>query len=177
MKLYCYSLTFNPYQLLTMKEEIKYNLFIWKTKDWTYVFLEDAFKYESWLKGLTWFELEFHTDEDAEQSFEDLFDWEGFDFYIEYLKRTEDPNCTYYDRQEQVKSERDNDYDDSYAYLDCVEKALEYANNEENEDYTCTNCVWCWRHFDEENINADFYEYYIPENLELLKKLYNEYEK
>lgn len=159
-----------------MKEEKKYNLFIGKTTDWTYLFLENAFKYSDWLKGLTGFELEFHTDEEAEKSLENLFDSEWFDFYIQYLQRTEDYNCTYYDRQEQVKSEQESDYDDSFCNMECVRKALEYANEKENEDYTCTNCLWCGRHFNDENIKEENYEYFIEENLKTLQKLYKEYE-
>jgi len=166
-----------------MRDGTKYNLFIWKTIDWTYVFLGDAFKYTDdetkkvWLKGLTGFELEFHTQEDADESLENLFDGEWFDFYIQYLQRTEDPNCTYYDRQEQVKSERDSDYDESYCNEKCVRDALEYANEKEWEDYEYTNCIWCWRHINEENTKAENYEYFIKENLEKLQALYKEYEE
>lgn len=132
---------------------------------------------EVWLKGLTGFELEFHTEEEAEESFENLFDWDWFDFYIDYLKNTNDWNCTYYDWQEMVKSEKDSDFDDSFCNYGCVQDALEYASEKEDIEYKYTNCVWCGRHFNDENVKTKYFEYYNKENLRLLQKLYKEYEK
>ena len=54
---------------------------------------------------------------------------------------------------------------------------MEYANKKEETDYEYSDCIWCWRMFNEENIKEDYYEYFIPENLEILKKEYNKYEK
>ena len=119
-----WQLGFILYTYTTMKKETNYNLFIGKTLDWTYVFLENAFKYDDWMKGLTGFELEFHTQEEADESLENLFDWEWFDFYIQYLQRTEDPNCTFYDRQDQVKSERDSDYERKGCFRLCKWKRM-----------------------------------------------------
>lgn len=165
-----------------MRNETNYNLFIGKTIDWTYVFLEDAFKYTDdetkkvWLKGLTGFELEFHTQEDVDESLENLFDGEWYDLYIQYLERERPNDVSYNDRCEMVRDERSNDYDDSFCNEKCVQDALEYANEKEWEDYEYTNCIWCWRHFNEENTKAENYEYFIEENLKTLQKLYKEYE-
>lgn len=161
-----------------MRTEKTYNLFIWKTNDWTYLFLEDAFKHDDVnLQWLTGFELEFHTDDEAEQSLDDLFDGEGYDFYIQYLERNRPNDVSYNDRCDMVRDEKDSDYDDSFCNYDCVSEALEYASEKEEIDYTCTNCIGCGRHFNDENVKTDYYEYYIPKNLKLLQKLYKEYEK
>lgn len=165
-----------------MRNETNYNLFIWKTIDWTYVFLEDAFKYTDdetkkvWLKGLTGFELEFHTQEEAEESLENLFDGDGYDFYLEYLKHNRPNDVSYDDWCDMVRDEKESDYDDSYCNKECVQNAMEYANEKEWADYELTNCIGWGRHFNDENIKAENYEYFIEENLKTLQKLYKEYE-
>ena len=160
-----------------MRTEKTYNLFIWKTNDWTYLFLEDAFRYwDDWMHWLTGFEMEFHTDEEWEQSLDDLFDWDGYDFYLEYLKCNRPNDISYNDWCDMVRDEKDSDYDDSFSGYSCVEDALEYASKKEDIDYTLTNCIGCWRHFNDENVKTEYYEYYIPKNLKLLQKLYKEYE-
>lgn len=165
-----------------MKNETRYNLFIGKTIDWTYLFLEDSFEYideetkKVWLKGLTGFELEFHTEEEGEESLQELFDGEWYDFYLEYLKHNRPNDVSYNDRCDLVRDEKSNDYDDSFCSLGCVQDAIDYANEQEGENYEITNCIWCGRHFNEENIKSEYYEYYIEENLQLLQKLYKKYE-
>lgn len=159
------------------RKATNYDLFIGKTIDWTYMFLEEAFQYWDWLKWLTGYELEFHTEEESESSLEDFFDGEGYDFYIQYLEKERPNDVSYNDWCDMVRDEKSNDYDDSFCCEKCVEDAMDYANEKEGENYEYTNCIACWRHFNEENIKEENYEYFIEENLKLLQKLYKEYEE
>lgn len=159
------------------RQEKHYDLFIGKTIDWTYMFLEYAFKSGNF-KGLTGYELEFHTEEESESSLDEIFengDW--YDLYIQYLERERPNDVSYNDWCDMVRDEQWNAYDDGFCCEKCVEDAMDYANEKEGENYEYTNCIACWRHFNEENIKEENYEYFIEENLKLLQKLYKEYEE
>ena len=83
-----------------MRNAKEYNLFIGKTKDGTYLFLEESFSYDydNKFKGLTGYELEFHTEDESRESLEDfLMDGDSYDCYIEYLKRETSQDVSYDD--------------------------------------------------------------------------------
>lgn len=163
-----------------MRNAKEYNLFIGKTKDGTYLFLEESFSYDddNKFKGLTGYELEFHTEDEGRESLEDfLMDGDSYDYYIEYLKRETPQDVSYDDWCDMVRDEKETDYDDSFCNKQWVIDAIKYANEKEGEEYYYTNCISCWRLFKDETIQVENFEYCIPENLKLLQQLYAEYEK
>ena len=153
-----------------------YNLFIGKSKDWEYIFLDEAFRYgKDWMKGLTWNTFEFLTQYDLDKCIDD-YDW--LELWKEAVYHW---NCTdgYEDWVDEVKSNWDAEMtvrDDSYSWEERLEKAMKYANEKEERDYEYSDCRWGWRMFDEENIKEDYYEYFIPENLKKLQELYEKYD-
>lgn len=160
-----------------MRYENKLNLFIGKSKDWEYIFLDEAFTYGNWwMSGLTWTTFEFLTQYDLDNRIEE-YDWEELWKEAVYHWNCKD---SYRDWVEEVKSNWDAEStvkDDSYSWEERLEKAMQYANEKEERDYEYSDCRWGWRMFDEENIKEDYYEYFIPENLKKLQELYREYEK
>lgn len=158
-----------------MNGEKNYDLFIGKLKNGGYVFLDYAFVHWDSFKGLTWYELEFLTEEMLDDE-RDNYDWED-------LRRAEVRNWTTElgldDWVENVErwDGRQSILDESYCYHSCVQEAMEEASERDGVEYEYTNYIWWWRHFNENNIEAKDYEWYVPENLELLQKLYKEYEE
>lgn len=161
---------------MTDRKETTYNLFIWKSKDWEYIFLEDSYQYWDWTKWLTWNSFNFLTQSELDDRIEE-YDW--YDYWKDAVNADRTTQW-YNDWVEEIKDCWDAELtvrDDSYNYEDWLMNAMEYANKEEETDYEYSDCIWWWRMFDEENIQENYYEYFIPENLETLKKLYSEYEQ
>lgn len=162
---------------MSEKNLTTYNLFIWKSNDWEYIFLQEAFEYREWrLKWLNWTYFNFLTQSDLDDRIED-YDW--YELWKEAVQ-AEQTTSSFIDWEDEVKDCWDAEWvarDSSYEDEDWLQKAMEYANKKEETDYEYSDCIWCWRMFNEENIKEDYYEYFIPENLEILKKEYNKYEK
>ena len=60
---------------MTEKNLTTYNLFIWKSNSWEYIFLQEAFEYREWrLKWLNWTYFNFLTQSDLDDRIED-YDW------------------------------------------------------------------------------------------------------
>ena len=89
------------------RKEIELNLFIGKTKNDEFVFLEKAFDNGSF-KGLCGNTFRFYTEFAKENMEEDYFygDDECIDFFCDYVKRTHDLDSSYNDWVEMVKDER-----------------------------------------------------------------------
>lgn len=158
----------------------KFNLFIWKSKDWEYIFLEESFNHKDGMSGLTGNSFEFHTEMQKNEMDDDYLydsDWEYL--FCEYIKNMHDYNTSFNDWVEMCKDEHPNGvaYDDSYCDEEWLQEAMKYASEQEGYDYEYSDCRWWWRMFDEENIKEDYYEYFIPENLKKLQEQYREYEK
>lgn len=156
--------------------ENKFNLFIGKSKDWEYIFLDESFTYKDWMSGLTWTSFEFLTQYDLDRRIEE-YDWEEL-----WKEAVYHWNCrdSYRDWVEEVKSNWDAEMtvkDDSYCDEEWLQEAMKYANEKEERDYEYSDCRGGWRMFDEDNIKEDYYEYFIPENLKKLQGQYREYEK
>ena len=165
------------------REETKYNLLLWKTKDNSYVFLEEAFRYTDWtkLQWLTYNEMAFYTqaevDDRNEQYFNDSDTYKCW--YVEYLKYHEPRDMSYNDWQDLVLSETETpSLDDSYRYKDWCEQALDYIKErEEDPDLEWSDCLWWGRVWSESHImHEENYEWIMPENWKLFKKLLSEYE-
>lgn len=159
-----------------MRHENKFNLFIGKSKDWEYIFLEESFMYKDWMSGLTWTLFEFLTQYELDKRIDD-YDW--LDLWKEAVYHW---NCTesYQDWKDEILDNWDAEMtvrDNSYEWEEWLEEAMKYASEQEGYDYEYSDCRWWWRIFDEENIKEDYYEYFIPENLKKLQEQYREYEK
>lgn len=159
----------------------KLNLFLGKTNDWEFVFLESAFKYEDWMSGLTYNVFEFKTEDDKDNDEESYFDDTSETEYMfcEYIKYSHDWNTSVNDWIEMVKDERQNwaCYDDSYSWEEWLEDAMEYASEVDDEDYEYSNCRWWWRLWkDSVYSDIDNYEYTIADNWDRFQKLLVEYE-
>jgi len=154
-----------------------YNLFIGKSNDWEYVFLEEAFKYgKDWMKGLTWNTFEFLTQWDLDKRIDD-YDW--LDLWKEAVYHW---NCTdsYQDWVEEVKDNWDAEAtvkDDSYCNEPRLVEAMSLANQHESEDYEYSDCRGGWRIFNHEMLSERYYEYVIPANLKILRDLFYKYEE
>lgn len=157
--------------------ENKFNLFIGKSKDWEYIFLEEAFKYgRDWMKGLTWSTFEFLTQYDLDERI-DNYDWMELRKDAVYHW-----NCTdsYQDWVEEVKDNWDAEAtvkDDSYCNEQWLKGAMDVARQHEERDYEYSDCRGGWRIFEHEMLSEDYYEYVIPENLKTLRSLYYKYEE
>lgn len=153
-----------------------YNLLIGKSKDWEYIFLEEAFSYgKDWLKGLTWNTFEFLTQWDLDRRI-DNYDW--LELWKEAVYHW---NCTqwYDDWVEEVKDNWDAEntvIDSSYYKEDWLKEAMERASWLEGYDYEYSDCRGGWRIFKIEMLSEDYYEYVIPNNLKTLRDLYFKYE-
>ena len=154
-----------------------YNLFIWKSNSWEYIFLQEVFEYRDWkVKWLCWASFNFLTQSELDDRIED-YDW--YDFWKEAVCYNH-TTLWFNDWVEEIKDNWDAECvarDSSYEDEEWLQKAMEYANKKEETDYELSDCIRWWRIFNEENIKEDYYEYFIPENLEILKKEYNKYEK
>lgn len=162
---------------MTDREETKYNLFIGKSKDWEYIFLEEAFKYgRDWMKGLTWSSFEFLTQYELDKRIDDydwLELWKEAVYHWNYTNSYQDWKDEVLDNWDAEMTVRDN----SYEWEEWLEKAMKYASEQEGYDYEYSDCRWGWRIFEPEHLQEDYYEYFIPENLEKLKELYKEYKE
>lgn len=132
--------------------------------------------YKDWMSGLTWSSFEFLTQYELDKRIDD-YDW--LELWKEAVYHW---NCTesYEDWKDEVLDNWDAEMtvrDNSYEWEEWLEKAMEYASEQEGYDYEYSDCRWWWRMFDEENIQEDYYEYFIPENLKKLQEQYREYEK
>lgn len=139
-----------------MREEKKLNLLIGKTTDWCFVFLESAFEYSDWIKGLSFNLFQFHTEEEKKQAVEDT------DF-LEYWQQAVGAGNTlqwYEEWKEEAKAEFDP-YDDSYRDEDWLYQGVLYARNKDKEDYDedSTECCWGGRCFCEEMLQEDYREW------------------
>lgn len=158
----------------------KFNLFIWKSKDWEYIFLEEAFNHQDGMSGLTGNSFEFHTEMQKNEMDDDyLYDSDGEYLFCEYIKNMHDYNTSFNDWVEMCKDEHPNGvaYDDSYCDEDWLQEAMKYASEQEGYDYEYSDCRGGWRMFNDENTKEDYYEYFIPENLKVLQEMYREYEE
>ena len=167
-----------------MEKRQKVNMFVWKDKNWCYVFVDDAFKHSDWFKGLCWSIFEFHTEDEADRALED------------YVYNTDDLLFIYTDMFRAGKISRSESFDDwrdrvyeqdwystiydgSYQWEDWLKDAVYYAGEKEWVDYAvkCTNCVWWWRCIHRDMLNYDYWDYVIDDNFKKLKELYKEYEQ
>ena len=158
-------------------ERITYNLFIGKSKDWEYIFLEEAFSYgKNWLSGLTWSVFEFLTQWDLDKRIDD-YDWmELRKDAVYYWNWTE----WYNDWVEEIKDNWDAEMtvrDDSYYNKQWLKDAMDVARQNEEIDYEYSDCRGGWRIFEHEMLSEDYYEYHIPDNLKTLRNLYYKYEE
>lgn len=139
-----------------MKEEKKLNLLIGKTTDWDFVFLESAFKYEDWMKGLTFNIFKFHTEDEKDEAIQ------NYDF--EELRQAAVKSGGTIHWLEQWKEELIGDgfdpYDDSYRNEDWLYQGVLYARNKDKEDYDedSTECCGGGRSFREEMLQEDYRE-------------------
>lgn len=162
-----------------MKYENKLHLFIGKSKDWEYIFLEKAFNDDGWWSWLTGDSFDFHTEMQKEEDEDNYLygsDWEYL--FCEYIKYSHDHNTSFEEWVEMCKDEHPNGvaYDDSYCDEEWLRNAMEIASEKEGYDYEYSNCCGGWRMFNDENTKEDYYEYVIGDNLKVLQKLYNEFE-
>ena len=157
------------------REETMYNIFIGKTKDNTYNFLEYSFKNSETFKWLTGYELEFLTEDELDDRWNDY----DFDYLWRDAVQAQQTELWLDDWVEQIENFdwRDWILDNSFGYKDCVEEAMEMAKKKDEVEYEYTNCIGCGRHFNEDNIKEDYYEWFIPENLKLLQDLYDKFER
>lgn len=161
---------------MTDREEKRYDLFIGKLKNGGYNFLEYAFKHWDGFKGLVWYELEFLTEEMLDERW-DNYDWEDLRREAVHAWGTELGLDDWVDNVERWDG-KESILDNSYWYKGWVENVMKEASERDGVEYEYTDCIWWWRHFSKEyNVNTEDYEWYIPENLELLQKLYKEYEE
>lgn len=160
---------------MTDREEKRYDLFIGKLKNGGYNFLEYAFKHWDGFKGLVWYELEFLTEEMLDERWDNC-DWEDLRREAVHAWKTELGLDDWVNNIERWDG-RQSILDDSYCSYDCVNEAMEMASERDEVEYEYTDCSWWRRCFDGTSIKEDSYEWYIPENLELLQKLYKEYEE
>lgn len=163
------------------RKEDKKMLYIGKANNGEHIFIEDAFEYDDWTKWLTWFSLEFHTEYEEEQAYEDFCNSDDWYYcYIEYLRANKPRDVSYDDWTDMLKDDWYSPYDDSFRWKDCTTKAMEYAGEKDENDcdyYQATNCISCGRIFRDEMLKKDFWEYVIPENFAEFKKLYKQYEQ
>lgn len=162
------------------EERTSYNLFIGKSNDGEYIFLEEAFKHWDWFKWLTWNSFTFHTEmqknEDDDNYLYDS-DWEYL--FWEYIKNMHDYNTSFNDWVEMCKDEHPNGvaYDDSYCDEEWLQEAMKKASELEGYDYEYSDCRGGWRMFNHEMLSERYYEYVIPANLKVLRDLYYKYEE
>ena len=158
------------------KEETIYNCFIGKSKDGEYIFLEDAFRYPDGFKWLTWTIFKFLTEYELDRRIreydwlelwqEAVFHWnctQGYDDWVEEIK----------DIWEARQIVRDN----SYENAEWTQGAMSVARQNEQKEYEYSDCIGGWRIFEHKMLSEDYYEYFIPENLRLLRNLYYKYEE
>lgn len=157
-------------------ERKKLWLFIWKTNEGSYFFLEDAFKYEDWRKGLTYSMFELLTEEQLEDRFNN-YDWDYLWIEAVKAKRTTEG------LDDWIESVRMYDWlttviDTSYCCE--VEDEIKRINEIEGTEYEYSDCI-SWGRFgsDRNNylLNRDSYEYVNEENFKKLQELYIEYEQ
>ena len=165
-----------------MKYENRVNLFIGKSKDWEYIFLEKAFNDDGWFSWLTGNSFEFKTERQKERDEDNYFSSDNSDIeylFSEYIKWSHDWDTSLNEWIDMVKDEHPNwaSYDDSYCDEEWLQEAMKYASEKEWYDYEYSDCRGGWRMFDDENTKEDYYEYFIPENLKLLQEQYKEFEK
>ena len=155
------------------RNEITFNLFIGKTLDGEYVFLDYAFKHYG-LKGLTGSWFYFLTDEDLDNIIE------NYDCTYEWKEAVANDKTELWleEWSEEFKQNADIQYfiDTSSSQTKWLSDAVEYASERELHNYTATDCCHAGRIFNEEYLEEGTYSYFIPENLEKLKELYKEYE-
>ena len=164
------------------RETQTFNMFLGKTTDWEYVFLEDAFKYKDWMSWLTYNVFEFHTerekDRDEDEYFFDNDDCEYL--FWEYVKHSHDHDSSYNDWVEMVKDENPNwaCYDDSYCSEGRLLDWMGIASEKDWEDYRYSDCRWWWRLWkDSEYSKISNYEYVDHDNFKKFEKLLSKYEK
>lgn len=161
------------------REEKQFNLFIGKTTDWEYVFLDSAFN--DWERsGITWHTFEFHTEfskNNEEDSYLYSDDWEYL--FCEYIKYSHDHDTTFNEWVEIYKEEHPNgaSFDESYYDEEWLREGMDYASNEEDLDFEFSDCRSGGRIFDEWYIKKENYEYLIEDNFNVLVDCFNKYEK
>lgn len=162
-----------------MREWESYNILIWKSKDWDYIFLDEAFRYSDSSKWLCWTRMQFHTEDEYEEAKQRMIDdWWLKELWVEAVKadRTE----LWLDEWSQdVIDEWYSPYDDSYRWKWWIKEWLEIINKREWTEYEpdYSDCTWWWRMFEDEMLKRDYWERVDEKNFKLFKKLYNEYEK
>lgn len=155
------------------EERTSYNLFIGKSNDGEYIFLEEAFKHWDWFKWLTWNTFEFLTQWDLDKRKED-YDW--LELWKEAVYHW---NCTdsFEDWKEEAMEDDNCVLDDSYSQEEWLRNAMDVANQHESEDYEYSDCRGGWRMFNHEMLSERYYEYVIPANLKVLRDLFYKYEE
>ena len=162
------------------RKETALHLFIGKTKNEEYIFLDNAFDNGSF-KGLCGSGFRFYTEFAKENMEEDYFygSDDCIEFFCDYVKRMHDLDCSYNDWVDMVKDENPNGacFDDSYSSEDWLTSVMELAGEKDWVEYVSSDCCIGWRMFDDRYLDKDFYEWVDEENLKTLIEYYNEYEK
>lgn len=162
----------------------QFHILIWKDREWDYIFLDEAFKYDDWLQWLCWTRMQFHTEDEYEEAKQNYIDsWD-----LLYLRKDAvqagRKTDSYEDWLEEVI---ENDecfvYDDSYRCSYRIDEALEIIDKHEYKETWIhktsefSDCVWWWRCFDKKMLDKNYRERIEEENFEKFKELYEKYEK
>lgn len=159
------------------REEIKLNMFLWKTKEWEYVFIDSAFKYKDWMSWLTYHVFEFLTKYEIDKRIDD-YDWLWLwkdaikaDQTTQWFNDWVDEIIDCWEAEEVVR-------DSSYCNYSWLISQMELASEKDWEDYEYSDCRWWWRLWkDSEYSDKNNYEYINEENFNKFLKLLIEYEK
>lgn len=157
-----------------MRKETQKNLFLGKSLDGEFVFLDYAFEYEDWgMKGLVFSIFNFHTEEEKNQALED------YDFYDLWKEAVASDQTTQSleDWTDEVKSDFEV-YDESYRGRSWLNEWVEQAKKEDWVDYSedATECIWWGRSFAKWMLCEESWEWLAyPEAIQDLEKLAKEY--
>lgn len=158
------------------RKEEELNLFIGKTKNNSYLFLNRTFEYDDWMKWLNYFEVGLYTERQLEDRF-DNYDWENLWRDAVWNKQTEEW------LDDWVDSIRCYDWLTTVidtSYCNVVDKYLEEINKKEETNYEYSDCIACGRFGNGSNnylLNREEYEYVNEENFNKLLELHKQFEE
>ena len=162
----------------------QYHIHIWKNKEWNYIFLDEAFKYDDWLQWLCWTAMQFHTEDEYEEAKQNYIDsWDLLYLRKEAVQAERTTNSYEEWLEEVIENDECLVYDDSYRCSYRIDEALEIIDEHEYEETWIhatsefSDCVWWWRCFDKKMLDKNYRERIEEENFEKFKELYEKYEK